>query len=58
MKCKKCGFTWNPRIENPRACPDCKSYRYAEGRKQKFTPSKTVADAIQEPASDEKNFKL
>jgi predicted Zn-ribbon and HTH transcriptional regulator len=29
--CKHCGYTWQPRIETePRACPKCKSPRWAE----------------------------
>jgi hypothetical protein len=29
--CKHCGYTWQPRIETePKACPRCKSQRWAE----------------------------
>lgn len=27
-ECIKCGYTWQPHIENPKACPRCKSYSY------------------------------
>jgi predicted Zn-ribbon and HTH transcriptional regulator len=33
--CKKCGFVWTPRVENPRACPRCKSYDFKKERVQK-----------------------
>jgi predicted Zn-ribbon and HTH transcriptional regulator len=22
--CPKCGYTWTPRVETPKACPECK----------------------------------
>jgi len=25
MKCNKCNYNWDSRIENPKACPRCKS---------------------------------
>lgn len=25
-KCKKCGYEWESRIENPKCCPNCKQY--------------------------------
>lgn len=25
MECKKCGYLWIPRVENPKACPNCKA---------------------------------
>ena len=24
LKCPYCGFTWEPRVKNPRSCPNCK----------------------------------
>jgi predicted Zn-ribbon and HTH transcriptional regulator len=27
-KCKRCGFEWEPLVEDPRACPRCKSYEW------------------------------
>ena len=26
IKCKKCGYEWITRVDNPKACPKCKSY--------------------------------
>jgi len=26
MKCKHCGYKWQPRIKEPKACPLCKQY--------------------------------
>lgn len=28
VKCIRCGFSWNPRVENPRQCPYCHSERW------------------------------
>jgi Zn finger protein HypA/HybF involved in hydrogenase expression len=28
LKCKKCGYQWFPRMENPTVCPKCKSYKW------------------------------
>ena len=25
VTCKKCDYSWTPRVSNPKACPDCKS---------------------------------
>lgn len=25
MKCKKCGYEWQSRLENPKECPRCKT---------------------------------
>ena len=25
--CKKCGFVWTSRVDNPRTCPNCKNRR-------------------------------
>ena len=25
-KCKRCGYEWDSRIENPKSCPRCKRY--------------------------------
>jgi len=35
MKCLKCGFIWNSRVDNPKACPYCKRYDWKEPRKEK-----------------------
>ena len=26
VQCAKCGYTWESRVENPKACPFCKQY--------------------------------
>jgi len=26
-KCTKCGYEWEPRVADPKACPLCKQYR-------------------------------
>lgn len=26
--CKRCGYTWESKKEKPKACPNCKSYRF------------------------------
>lgn len=28
LKCKQCGYVWNPRTANPKQCPKCKRYDY------------------------------
>lgn len=25
MKCLKCKYEWEPRVENPKECPECKA---------------------------------
>lgn len=27
VACVKCGYTWTPRVANPKACPNCKQYQ-------------------------------
>ncbi|HHT9145528.1 MAG TPA: RCKP-type rubredoxin-like domain-containing protein [Candidatus Wunengus sp. YC61] len=24
IKCPKCGYEWEPRVKNPKECPECK----------------------------------
>jgi predicted Zn-ribbon and HTH transcriptional regulator len=31
--CKKCGYTWNSRTDNPKACPACKRYDWNKDSK-------------------------
>jgi len=26
LKCNKCGYSWQPRVDSPVACPRCKNY--------------------------------
>jgi len=26
MKCESCGYEWEPRVKDPKACPRCKRY--------------------------------
>ena len=33
--CEKCGYVWKPKTENPAMCPECKSARWNEPRKEK-----------------------
>ena len=28
--CYRCGYTWESLIEHPKACPNCKSYKWTE----------------------------
>ena len=35
ITCKRCEYTWNPRIPNPRVCPRCKSYDWQKDRVRK-----------------------
>lgn len=35
-KCKKCGYEWIGRIENPKACPECKSRTWNKDVKKKM----------------------
>lgn len=32
-KCTRCGVKWIPRVENPRECPNCKSYDWQSARR-------------------------
>lgn len=34
LLCVRCEWSWKPRIENPAACPQCKSYEW-KGKKIK-----------------------
>lgn len=35
LTCKKCGYSWNPRIEKlPKACPNCKQYSWNKPAKR------------------------
>lgn len=34
-ECKFCGYTWSARTENPKACPNCKRYRWNEDIKKR-----------------------
>jgi predicted Zn-ribbon and HTH transcriptional regulator len=27
IKCNKCGYEWVPKVEKPKACPNCKQYQ-------------------------------
>jgi predicted Zn-ribbon and HTH transcriptional regulator len=27
-KCQLCGYEWQARTENPKSCPNCKSYKW------------------------------
>lgn len=31
-KCKRCNFEWLPRVENPKACPNCNSRLWKKDR--------------------------
>jgi len=33
LRCKRCGFAWFPRTENPALCPSCKSPYWNRERK-------------------------
>ena len=35
LKCKRCGHEWNPRQENVRICPECKSPYWDVEKKEK-----------------------
>lgn len=35
VECKKCGWQWFPRIENPKECPNCHSKFWNVGRQRK-----------------------
>lgn len=28
LKCLRCGYTWTPKKENPKSCPNCHQYRW------------------------------
>jgi len=53
MQCPKCGYEWEPRINNPKCCPDCKTRL----RRHKLAgPTRTVSiarpDAVPETRLD------
>ncbi len=31
VTCKYCGYTWTPKVEKPKACVFCKSYKWDVG---------------------------
>jgi predicted Zn-ribbon and HTH transcriptional regulator len=33
-KCIRCGYQWISRVEKPKACPNCHSYRWGEEEKE------------------------
>ena len=33
LKCKRCGYEWNPRKEDVRQCPKCKSASWDKEKK-------------------------
>lgn len=46
IRCPKCGYEWNPRKNNPKACPSCKQYNKGEweivdGKEEKRCSAKT-----------------
>jgi len=34
-QCKKCGYSWESRINNPKVCPRCKSYNWNKEKEVK-----------------------
>ena len=36
LSCKKCGYSWTSLIDKPKCCPNCKSYRWDYGKRQKI----------------------
>jgi predicted Zn-ribbon and HTH transcriptional regulator len=32
--CLKCGYGWDSRKDNPKSCPDCKSRRWYEPKRE------------------------
>jgi hypothetical protein len=41
-KCKRCGFSWESVVDEPRACPRCKSYEWRTPKTRGYRA--TVAD--------------
>ena len=37
--CLRCGYQWLSRIERPKACPNCHSYRHDSYRKRDLNPA-------------------
>jgi len=42
VKCKKCGYEWVPRVDDPVECPDCKSRNW-RGEESKWDDLKDRA---------------
>ncbi len=43
--CQRCGYQWEPRNLNPKACPSCKSYRWNLARQNPpIEPTTTGTD--------------
>jgi Zn finger protein HypA/HybF involved in hydrogenase expression len=36
LKCKRCGYEWNPRKEEVRICPNCKSAYWDKDKRKKM----------------------
>lgn len=34
-KCNQCGYKWETRVKEPKACPKCKRYDWKEGKKER-----------------------
>ena len=47
LKCKRCGYTWVPRIETrPKVCPGCKNPNWDKERSEKETNKKMKEQEI------------
>ena len=42
LKCKRCGYEWNPRKKDVRRCPGCKSFYWDRERKTPKTKKESV----------------
>ena len=46
MECKRCGYEWVSKVENPKQCPKCKQYYYNIGREwEKIKQDNTNKDS-------------
>ena len=40
-ECLKCGWKWQPRVSEPRMCPNCRTLRWDEPKKDNGDGQKT-----------------
>lgn len=43
-KCFNCNWEWTPRVDNPKECPKCKSYKWNECVIENITPEGGLND--------------
>lgn len=58
MLCKRCDFTWSSRVQEPKKCPRCLSYRYNTPKNgiSSYNPTNVVSVPGRIPSAAESIF--